>query len=208
MNSNIITKTYNEPPFCEKEILRYAGCKSPDSETLSLMRACIREARDELSYMVCYRELPVSVNSSVCDLGYFSLKSQNLAQNLRDCKSVIIFSATVGVGIDRLITKYTRLSPAKALMLQAIGSERVEALCDTFCEDVKKEKTVVLRPRFSPGYGDLPLSVQKDIFSALECSKRIALFLNESLLMSPTKSVTAFVGITDDKADCSSGGVL
>lgn len=221
MNSNIVTKTYNEPPFCEREILRYAGCKSPDSETLSLMHTCIKEARDELSYKVCYRELPVSVNNSSCDFEYFTLESQNLARNLNSCKSVIVFSATVGVGIDRLIAKYTRLSPAKALMLQAIGSERAEALCDTFCENIKKEKNVILRPRFSPGYGDLPLPVQRDIFSVLECSKRIALFLNDSLLMSPSKSVTAFVGITDgeseektdkcsycDKTDCSFRGVL
>ncbi len=203
MNLNIITKTYKEPPICEKEILRYAGCKCADVETLSLLRACIDEARDELSYNVCYRELPVSADGSACDFGCFSAKSKNLAKNLKGCKSVIVFSATVGVGIDRLIAKYTRLSPAKALMLQAIGSERVEALCNAFCEDIKKERNAVLHPRFSPGYGDLPLSVQKDIFCVLECSKRIALSLNDSLLMSPTKSVTAFIGITDNEANCS-----
>lgn len=199
MNLNIITKTYKEPPICEKEILRYAGCKCADVETLSFLHACINEVRDKLSYNVCYRELPVSADSFTCDFGCFSVKSQHLAKTLKDCKSAIVFSATVGVGIDRLIAKHTRLSPAKALMLQAIGSERVEALCDAFCEDVKQERTVILRPRFSPGYGDLPLSVQKDIFCVLECPKRIALSLNDSLLMSPTKSVTAFVGIIDNK---------
>lgn len=51
------------------------------------------------------------------------------------------------------------------------------------------------RPRFSPGYGDLPLSAQREIFAVLDCGKRIGLMLNDSLLMSPSKSVTAFVGI-------------
>lgn len=200
MNSNIIVKTYPEPLLCEKEILRYAGCESADEETSRLLTSCIEEAREKLNYIVCFRELPLSVTGALCDFGQFSLQSENLAKNLRGCKSTIVFSATVGIELDRLIAKYSRLSPSKALLMQAIGSERVEALCDTFCEDIKKEKGAELRPRFSPGYGDLPLEVQRDIFSVLECSKRIALFLNDSLLMSPSKSVTAFVGICDGDA--------
>ena len=59
---------------------------------------------------------------------------------------------------------------------------------------IKKEKGVI-RPRFSPGYGDLPIEIQKDIFRALDCPRRIGLTLNENLLMSPTKSVSAIIGI-------------
>ena len=83
--------------------------------------------------------------------------------------------------------------------MQALGAERIEALCDAFCDSLISEKGVLLRPRFSPGYGDLPLEVQKDIFSLLECHKRIGVSLNESLLMSPSKSVTAFVGLEVQK---------
>lgn len=221
MNSSIITKTYPEPPLCEKEILRYAGCKSANEETAKLLNACIEEAQGKLNYRVCSRELPLSVTGALCDFGQFSLQSEDLAKNLKGCKSVIVFSATVGIELDRLIAKYGRLAPSKALLMQAIGAERVEALCDAFCEDVKKERGVSLRPRFSPGYGDLTLEAQRDIFSVLECSKRIALFLNDSLLMSPSKSVTAFIGICDgdaevntdkctycDKKDCSFRGNL
>ena len=79
-------------------------------------------------------------------------------------------------------------------------------------EFAKEEKH--LRPRFSAGYGDLSLSVQKDIFSVLDCARKIGLTLNDSLIMSPSKSVTAVVGISDtpscdghkckscDKKDC------
>ena len=88
-----------------------------------------------------------------------------------------------------------RLSPARAVMLQALGTERVESLCDIFCEDFGIDNSVVLKPRFSPGYGDLSLDTQKDIFSVLNCPKNIGVYLNDSLLMSPSKSVTAFAGI-------------
>ena len=104
----------------------------------------------------------------------------------------------MGLGIDRLINKYGRITPSRAVCLQAIGAERIEALCDEFCKDIAQkyaESCRKLRPRFSPGYGDLPLSLQRDILNLLSSEKRIGLTLNESLLMSPTKSVTAIVGI-------------
>ena len=83
------------------------------------------------------------------------------------------------------------------MIFQAIGTERIESLCDTFCGEYSKEKNVNLKPRFSPGYGDLSLETQKDIFIILDCPRKIGVTLNESFLMSPSKSVTAFVGICD-----------
>lgn len=194
MTAPVLTLTYPEPPFCEKEILRYAGCKGCDDGIKKLLDECLSIIKNKLTYKVCYIELPTIIHGSVCDFGAFKTESKMLADNLRDCNKAIIFAATVGVELDRLIAKYGRISPSKAVMLQAIGAERIEALCDTFCNRLENEYHTPLRPRFSPGYGDLPLSVQKQIFSLLDCERRIGLTLNDSLLMSPTKSVTAFVG--------------
>ncbi|MBO5186240.1 MAG: hypothetical protein J6B91_04240 [Prevotella sp.] len=195
MNSVILSKTYNEPPFCEKEILRYAGCKAANKEVLLLLEECIKEAKDKFTYKVCYRELPVKTSGDICNFDLLSFKSEKLALNLNGSKKAILFAATIGVEIDRLIAKYGRISPSKALMFQAIGAERIEALCDAFCADISKEYNVGTRPRFSPGYGDLPLTAQKDIFAVLSPEKQIGLTLTDSLLMSPSKSVTAIVGL-------------
>lgn len=214
MSSVILSKTYAEPPFCEREILRYAGCKEADGETAALLKDCIEEVRDKLTYKVCYREYDVTVEGDICELSDLRLRSRDLAANLKDSKRAVVFAATVGVGIDRLIAKYGRISPARALIFQAIGAERIEALCDRFCEDIGAEMNAKLRPRFSPGYGDLPLEAQKELFSVLEPAKRIGLTLTDSMLMSPSKSVTAIVGISGkgekvinkcsmcDKSDC------
>ena len=195
----IQTKVYDAPPIRRREILRYAGCDVADAAVMELMESCLTEAAGALVYKVCYRELDVNVQGSESDFGVFSLSSRQLARNLDGCSRVILFAATVGVGIDRLITKYSRIAPSRALMLQAIGAERIEALCDAFVTGWETENRTILRPRFSPGYGDLPLSVQKDIISLLEAPKQIGLSLNDSLLMSPTKSVTAFAGITNTR---------
>ena len=191
----IITKIYKAPPISEKEALRHAGCRAADEETLKLLRSCIDETEDKLTYNVCYGEFPVSINGGLCNFGAFSVQSADLAKNLYGCESVLLFAATVGVGIDRLISKYSRISPARSVIIDALGAERIEALCDALCEDFALENKAKLKPRFSPGYGDLPLEAQKDIFAVLDCPRKIGLSLNDSLLMSPTKSVTAFAGI-------------
>ena len=112
--------------------------------------------------------------------------------------SVIFFAATLGIELDRLISKYSVLSPATALLLEALGNERIEALCDCFCEDMRVSREAfgeILRPRFSAGYGDLPLEYQRKIFTLLDPPSRIGLTLNDSYLMSPSKSVTALIGV-------------
>ena len=195
--SAVITKTYVAPPFCEKEILRYAGCKTADEGMLALLRSCLEESKDTFVYRVCYTQLPVTTYENTCDFGAFCLRSERLAKNLLNAAQTIVFAATVGVEIDRLIARYGRLSPSRALMLQAIGAERIETLCDLFCRDIQREQKIKIGPRFSPGYGDLSLQAQKEIFAVLDPSKKIGVYLNESMLMSPSKSVTAFVGFTD-----------
>lgn len=195
MNTLILTKTYSPPPICEQEIWRYAGCKTVDPALQDMVYSCLDEARDALVYRVCYRRLPMTITGDICDFGEFQLASHHLSINLHGCREVILFAATIGVAVDRLIAKYGRISPTKALLFQAIGAERIEALCDAFCRDVAEELESGLKPRFSPGYGDLPLESQREIFAQLDCSRQIGLSLTESLLMTPTKSVTAFVGI-------------
>lgn len=223
----VLSKTYAELPFREREILRYAGCRKPRDRDAGvdavvaaeeideadvvegLLRACVEEARGKLAYKVCYRVLPVRLCGGACDFGCFEVRSKKLAANLSGCDLAVVFAATVGVGIDRLIARYGRLAPSKAMMLQAIGTAQVEEVCDAFCADVARvarEGGRRTRPRFSPGYGDVPLEVQRDFFRLLDCEKRIGLTLNDNLFMSPSKSVTAFLGIEAaqacEAADC------
>lgn len=195
MNASIFT-SLEAPPFCAAEALRYAGCRTAQDEVSRLLCECLSEAQGGLSYRVCYRKLQLRIDGNVCDFGVFSVRSERLAANLAGCRECLIFAATIGVEIDRMIAKYGRIAPARALLLQGIGAERVEALCDEFLRGYAREQGVGLRPRFSPGYGDVSIEVQKDVFSVLDCARKIGLSLNDSMLLSPSKSVTAFAGIS------------
>ena len=196
----IYTKTYVAPEINKREIMRYAGVKTPTEEIVALMSEAVEEASSTLTYKVCYGEFPVTISDGTVDFGFARVRSSDLSKNLAGCEKVILFAATVGVGMDRLIARYGVRSPSRALMLQAFGAERIEALCDSFTEDIASSQYAgyTLMPRFSPGYGDLPLEFQSEIFRVLDCPKKIGLSLNESLLMSPTKSVTAIIGIKSE----------
>lgn len=189
-----IIKFYDAPEFNIGEIRRYAGCRESTAETDALIDSCIEEIKDRLSYRVCFDYLPLRLKGDECILGEVKIISHTLSKSLSGCRGVIAFGATLGASIDRFILKYSDISPSRALIIQSIGAERIEALCDTFCDDMRAEYGVI-RPRFSPGFGDLSLDTQRDVFALLDCTKHIGVFLRDSLIMSPSKSVTAFIGV-------------
>ena len=199
----VYIKSYEAPPFDTREILRYAGVRSAAPDMLALLEDCLAEVNGKLTYKACWQIFPIQKGPETWNLTFTETASASLQKHLRGCDRIAVFAATVGLELDRLIARYGRTSPAKALMLQAIGAERIEALCDLVCLDlagIAGENGRQTASRFSPGYGDLPLEMQKDIFRVLDCPRKIGLSLNESLLMSPSKSVTALVGMGE--ADC------
>lgn len=201
MNNIVFTKSFSSPPVDRREILRYAGVRGENAEMDALLDSCLEEISGKLSYKVCYREFGVKILDEEIAFGFATTKSASLAKNLRNCEKIILFCATVGVEMDRIIAKYSSISPARSIMMQAIGSERVEALCDAFCTEISEglEDGFKCRPRFSPGYGDLPLQLQREIFNALNPQKNVGVVLGDNLFMSPSKTVTAIVGIEKDK---------
>ena len=197
--TTVLFKSYPAPEINKREIIRYMGAKELSFEQEALLDECLSEIMQKLSYKVCWRKTNVSVKEETVDLGFASFNSKGLCMNLEGCEEAIVFAATVGLDMDRAIAKYSRLSPVKGLIMQAIGAERIESLCDTFNAETgtwAQENEKCLRPRFSPGYGDFSIEAQKEIFKTLDCVRKIGLTLNDSLLMSPSKSVTAIIGIS------------
>lgn len=170
-----------------REILRYAGERGEGTEILPLLEECIAELLPALTYRAVYTELPLGEENPY-----------GFAHRLAGCESVILFMATVGLAPDRAVIRYGHSAPARALLCQAIGAERIEALCDALCAELAREAEAegrALCPRFSPGYGDCPLTLQRELSEILETPKRIGVCVGESLLLTPTKSVSAIIGV-------------
>ncbi len=189
----IEVKTYNSPAISESEILRYAG--TDDIELFSKMSGILHEAESVLNYTVCFCKLNFTNHGDFCDFGSFCARSRSLSKCLYGASCAVVFLASIGHGIDRLIAKYSRISPSTAHFLHSFGTERVEALADVFCSEQEEISPCGITRRFSPGYGDLELSLQKDIFKLLSPERHVGVYLGEGLLMSPSKSVTAIFGI-------------
>ena len=123
--------------------------------------------------------------------------SESLAKHLAGCHAVYLACATLGVAFDALQRRTAAKSPADAFVLQAIGAAGIEALMD----EMEGESRADLAPgetlvrRYSPGYGDYPLAAQKTLFALLDAPRTAGVSLTENLLMVPSKSVSAVIGV-------------
>ena len=186
-----------------REILRYMRMPAEAAEEgiLRLIDECADELVKRAKIRTVCRVMPLKVTEDVVETPAFSARSKALAKNLAGCDEVILMAATLGPDVDRLLRKYTLTSIAKAHCADAVATALIEAVCDDLNEDLRAEfasKGKKLHPRFSPGYGDLPLEFQKELLGVLDAKKKIGLALTYSLMMVPTKSVSALIGAEQD----------
>ncbi len=188
--------TGNLKAIDRREALRYLGC-SRSVEDMSgvegVIDGCEREVLAVQNLKAVYSLYDISRGDGL-NLGFAKTDSRDLEKYLSGCNKIALFAATAGAGIDRLIAKYNRISPARAAVTQALGAALVEEWCNTVHAQLTAQYGAITA-RFSCGYGDLPLTLQRDIFAALDVTKKIGVTLSDDCFMTPTKSVTAIVGI-------------
>ena len=161
----------------------------------------IKECKEELLKAVeckyAYTEVPVNLSeNNYVNLYFCQTKSKDLYKNLKGCKSACVFAITLGIGVDRLLSKLNVVSQSKYFITDAIASALAESLCDYVNQMIGENKKT--KRRFSAGYGDLSLEIQKDILNVLLADKTLGITLNESLLMTPVKSITAIMGVIEN----------
>ena len=199
----------------KKEVYRYLGMTGagPDPEETDPqfdreVDECIRVIREAAVPRCSIRRFPIRFPGGdedgpakdVLFIGPLRVESHTLARHLRGCSEAVIFAATIGIEVDRLIRRAQVSMMARAMILQAAGAAAVEAYCDRIEEDVVREaqeRGFGTRTRYSPGYGDFPIEHQPKILSLLDASRKTGITLTDGYLMIPSKSVTAVIGIYD-----------
>ena len=135
-----------------------------------------------------------------------SIQSKKLSAHISGCRYAVLTAATIGPGADMMIRRFSGRSTIKPAILQAAGAAAIEAFADEATEQIRQDlsnclydhseaRALQLKMRFSPGYGDFSLEHQKDFFELLKLEKTLGMSLNTALLMSPSKSITAIIGI-------------
>ncbi len=155
---------------------------------------CEETLKKALSCKYAYIRVPVKfISDGICDIGFGNVESRDLCGALKGCAEAYIMGATIGIGADRLISRLAVSSPAESFITDALASAAAETLCEF--ADLSLRGNGIKPIRFSPGYGDLPLSCQPDILDMLNAGYTLGITLNGSFLMTPMKSVTSVMGI-------------
>ena len=197
MQEGLHLEELGEIPFDEKEILRYAMLPSfaPVPEDLPLQE-CLKAAKGAAQCRAVWRRYLLARDGERLSLGFAETDSRDLMRHLEGCGEILLFACTAGAETDRRIARAKLVSPAKGLLMHAIGAQQVEGACDRLCRRLAEQfPDRKLTSRFSPGYGDLPLDLQRSVMAALDCGRTVGITLTDSLLMTPSKSVTAIIGM-------------
>ena len=196
-----------------REVYRYLGLRGaePDAATAAAVEEAVRllDAVVEPK-QISRRFLLKRLDDGALDIEGLRVESKALSKNLEGCREVFLMAATLGIGPDRLIARaQAEGAMSRAMALQAAAAAMIEAWCDDVNAELARQAKArgrSLRPRFSPGYGDFSLEAQPGIFRLLGAQRNIGITLTDSLLMLPTKSVTAVIGIADaGEAACPAG---
>jgi len=184
------------------DVLKYMSVKGAPEAESALARECIALLEREISPKHILRAFPLKIEPGRVYINGLEFVSGALSKHLSGCHSVFVLAATAGFAPDRLIMRYSGSDSAKAYCISACGSAAIESYCDELCENLErgaKSRGESITLRFSPGYGDLSLSEQKKIFALLNCDKLLGISLNEKFIMTPSKSVTAIIGVGKKK---------
>lgn len=181
------------------EALRYLGA-APSEELCRELAAAAGELTRAVRPRYVYRVFPVShtPEGEALEGSGVILTGNTAKKMLAQCGQAALLLCTLGAAFETLLRARQARDMARAVMLDACGSAWVEAGCD----EAEKELAArfpdcFLTDRFSPGYADLPLSLQSGVCAALDASRRLGVQVGQSFLMNPTKSVTAVIGLAD-----------
>ena len=183
------------------EIWRYLGYrgKTPgEREQREIERVALNMQR----YIVprhIYSQKPCVVFAVRVQIEGVIFQCRMLARALAQCEEVLLLAATLGSEADQMVRRYQVQSMADAAIAQAVCAEMFESFLDGICAGIAKQQEqqgLFLGARFSPGYGDLALESQKEFFALLDCTRRLGISLTAGGMMTPTKSVTAFLGLS------------
>lgn len=185
-----------------RETARYMGYKHGASPSEEICELC-EEAYEELCKVITpkyiYKEYDFERTSDGIVVDGIEFRSEKLLNHLKDSDLIILFGATIGVGADTLVRKCSVTDAAMTSVVHCVGASLVENLCDQACEELKNTIKGDHKYRFSPGYGGLHISSQADFFKLLPMTRQLGVSLSDNFLMTPTKTVTAFIGVTKDR---------
>lgn len=193
-------KFLREPHVRRAEMLRYARCgdgvgvEKEAEQAQRLVDDLIRPAAAAVVF-------DIKRDGEKLFVADTELEGKSIKKLLAPCNKCVVMAITVGFELDMKISALGSSSPALSLLADAAASSAVEDACDACCESIESELGVKLTPRFSPGYGDLPMNIQPALLTLTNARRDLGLTVGSGCMLSPIKSVTAIAGIKEVEND-------
>lgn len=183
----------------ELRTLRYLGFKGdPSEEQIRMIRDAAAEAKRFARPGFVYRYLELKKDQEghlyvdvPLDISYPSLQTM-LSKKDSDCICILV--STLGPAVDKRISDLSQRDSAGMLLLDAAANALIEEETNAFQKKLGlKEESF----RYAPGYGDVPLSMQREIFDLMPEIAKLGIVLDDSNIMHPFKSMTGIIGFKD-----------
>lgn len=189
----------------KNEILRYSGHRGNDIP--SNLDRLAKQFGDKIKQNISPRHVVARYSLQHMDDGVMlgngvKLLGQDIKKHLTGCEECYIICATVGIQADNFIRASLATGSVYGLMADAAATAAVESYCDSVETTLRLQlvdEKRYLTWRYSPGYGDFPFTQQPEILAMLQADKLVGVTCNDSCIMTPSKSVTAVMGIARTK---------
>lgn len=187
-----------------EEVYRYLGYKgnTPEETTLNAIDEVTAILQSTNGYRMEHKifDITATPEGVLLEGTTLVLTGKNITQMLAQSKKCILMAVTLGQEVENISRMMQVKDLTKGVILDACASSMVEDLCNQFEAHIKVDidkDGLHLTDRFSPGYGDLPITIQQTICNVLSTSKTMGLNVTSSGIMIPRKSITAIIGIAE-----------
>lgn len=175
--------------------LGYQGQLTEDS-IVDLVDECLSEIKEMASFKVIYQTFPLSFDPLYIEDANINIHYPNLIELFQNCHDVIIIGCTLGIQIDRKLKYYSHIHLTKMVIFDAVASSYLEECCDEYeNEHIIGKRTY----RFCPGYGNVPIELNKSLARVIDCQKKIGLTVQDSHILLPQKSMIGLIGLGDNQ---------
>lgn len=187
-------------PLSYKRALKYLGFTGePTAEQICMLESAFNNVTKYARPWVCHTFLELKLDKETnlyyvdapLNLNYKSI--QGLLRT-KGSDSLCLLFATLGEGVDKHIAKLVEQDSSESAIFDACASSYIEEVADQYQAKLGLANETF---RYAPGYGDVPLEFQRELFFCT-CSRvrgiseRIE--LDENCIMHPFKSLTGLVG--------------
>ena len=189
------------------EVLRYLQTSKDleDDNINRLIAETTAEIKDIINFRYLYQKFPIERDEDGVEVKgtTLTLKGKSIKKHLSNSEEIYLMAATLGAQVDKKISYYEKVSVTKSMIFDACATTAIEAGCDQVEEEIKEKVLAAVNEditvRYSPGYGDLGIDIQKEILRILKAPKKIGLTASKYNMLLPTKSVTAIIGVIAEK---------